>query len=157
MKYRTSENTPLEVYHGVPDGWSKSDVINEHKKLGGVVSIDGPDATEPGSPPWFPCRFEWLQYRETIRRICDGVSAGDKACIELAIRYIELDYLGSYSGFLRARLSRLLRKQELSPNQRLRLMSHICNLFQRKQFLNEAREYNKLLKRIKSQTTEPNK
>lgn len=98
---KSSHTIPLEVYHGVPKGWSKDEIINEHRSLGGKVSISGKDATEPGAPAWLPDRYNWLQYRETLYRVHEGVKANDSACIELAIRYIELNYIGSYSGYIR--------------------------------------------------------
>ena len=57
---------PLEIYHGVPEGWYAHEIIAEHSRLGGVFPISGPVATEPGAPEWFPERFDWLQYRETL-------------------------------------------------------------------------------------------
>ena len=152
MNHRFSQNTPLDRYHGLPEGWSKAELIAEHKKLGGTVSIEAPAATEPGAPTWLPCRYAWLQYKSTLNQICAGVALGDKACIELAIRYIELNYFGSYSGYFRGRFARLLKNQPLSDSQIMRLVLHIRELTKNKQFYLESREYAKLLKRIETQT-----
>jgi len=135
---------PLEVYHGVPKGWYASNILAEHARLGGNYDIGGPEATEPGAPSWLPERKAWLQYRETLYRIADGVSANDSACIELAIRYIELRHIGSYSGFVRSLLSRRLKHVPLSPQQQKRLHRHFRDLVLGGERTEEFRDYVKL-------------
>ncbi len=119
---------PLEVYHGVPKGWYATDILAEHARLGGKYDISGPEATEPGAPSWMPDRKAWLQYRQTLYRVADGVRMNDPACVELAIRYIELRYIGSYSGFVRSLLSRRLKHASLTPQQMERLHRHFREL-----------------------------
>lgn len=148
MNHRDSQSIPLDQYHGIPAGWSKAELIAEHRLLGGTFSIDGETATEPGAPGYLPDRHNWLQYRETLYRICDGVRANDDACIELAIRYIELDYVGSYSGFVKEKLSRALKSIPLSLSQRQRLVNHFEKLMSEKEYFQEFGEYKKLLSKI---------
>lgn len=148
MEHISSRNIPLEIYHGVPKGWSRSELVTLHKALGGIFPIADLEATEPGAPSWMPDRYNWLQYREALRGIAKGIKSGEAACIELAIRYIELNYFGSYSGFLRARFARLLKPHNLSKSQMSRLKNHFENLIKNKQCFEEFKEYNKLLKRI---------
>jgi hypothetical protein len=135
---------PLEVYHGVPKGWYANEVIAEHTRLEGTFDISGPEATEPGAPSWMPERKAWLQYRETLYRIGNGVRANDPACIELAVRYIELRHIGSYSGFMRSLLSRRLKHVRLSAEQQKRLHQHFYNLVLSGERTEEYREYLKL-------------
>lgn len=148
MERISSRNIPLEIYHGVPKGWSRSELVATHKSLGGTFPIAAVEATEPGAPSWMPERYNWLQYRETLRGIAKGIKAGESACVELAIRYIELNYIGSYSGFLRARFARLLKSRSLSETQASRLNKHFEFLIQNKQCLREFKEYNKLRKKL---------
>ena len=148
MERISSRNIPLEIYHGVPKGWSRSELVATHKSLGGSFAIASLEATEPGAPSWMPDRYNWLQYRETLRGIAKGIKAGESACVELAIRYIELNYFGSYSGFLRARFARLLKSQNLSKTQISRLNTHFEFLIQNKQCFEEFKEYNKLRKKL---------
>ncbi len=139
---------PLEVYHGVPNGWYAAAIIAEHARLGGKYSISGPDAAEPGAPTWMPERKAWLQYRETLYRIADGVKANDPACIELAIRYIGLRYIGSYSGFVRTKLSRRLKHVSLTSQQKIRLHLHFRDLVLSGERTIEFRDYFKLWRLI---------
>ena len=115
--------------------------------LGGKFSIDGEDAIEPGAPSFFPDRYNWLQYRETLYRICNGVRENDVACIELAIRYIELNYIGSYSGFIREKLARAIKSAPLTSTQNDRLRIHFQNLIDNNECFVEFSEYKKLLKK----------
>uniref|UniRef100_UPI003752542A hypothetical protein n=1 Tax=Armatimonas sp. TaxID=1872638 RepID=UPI003752542A len=104
----------LETYHGVPTGWSKTELIIAHRTLGGSFDIGSPSWLPDRSPSWLPDRKNWLQYRTTLYKIAEGVRAKDPACIELAVRYIELRYIGSYSGYLRTHLARGLKHASLS-------------------------------------------
>ena len=148
MNLKNSHTIPLEKYHGVPDGWSKDEIIAAHRRLRGVFSIIGEDATEPGAPAFLPDRFNWLQYRETLYRVCDGVRENDNACIELAIRYIELNYIGSYSGFIREKLARALKSTSLSSAHAQRLKKHFEGLIKKQECFEEFGEYKKLLRKI---------
>src|SRR5690554_4263181 len=80
MERISSRNIPLEIYHGVPKGWSRPELVSIHKSLGGTFPIAAVEATEPGAPSWMPDRYNWLQYRETLRGIAKGIKAGDSAC-----------------------------------------------------------------------------
>lgn len=148
MEPISSRNTPLEIYHGVPKGWSKTELLSLHIELGGTYSINCAEAKEPGAPSWMPDRYNWLQYRETLREIAKGIKQSDTACIEIAIRYIELDYFGSYSGFIKARFARLIKSQQLSSTQKSRLTKHFQFLIKNKQCFEEFKEYNKLRKKL---------
>jgi hypothetical protein len=83
-----------------------------------------------------------------LRGIAKGMKQNDPACVELAIRYIELNYFGSYSGFIRARFARLLKSQKLSAVQVLRLNNHFEFLIEKSQCFEEFKEYNKLRKKL---------
>ena len=138
----------LEVYHGVPLGWSEANLVATHRALGGTFLISGSQATEPGAPNWMPDRENWLQYRRTLYRIVDGVRAGDPACVELAVRFIELRYIGSYSGFIRARMASVLKHSKLSPNQKSRLNRVFISIVRSRDYTEEFNSYAKLWRRI---------
>lgn len=138
------KSIPLETYHGVPQGWYAEEIIREYRKLGGTSLLVGPEATEPGAPCWFPERYDWLQYRDLLYRVGDLAQAGDAACIELAIRYIELHYIGSYSGFIRAKLARRLRRAPLTEEHKSRLYSHFRSMVLREDRTQEFSAYLRL-------------
>lgn len=140
----------LETYHGVPTGWSKAELIATHRALGGLFDIAALEATEPGAPCWLPDRKNWLQYRATLYKIAEGVRAKDPACIELAVRYIELRYIGSYSGYIRTHLARGLKHALLSVEQKERLDQVFLSMVKRRDYTCEFREYVKIWHRIAS-------
>jgi hypothetical protein len=142
------KSIPLEIYHGVPQGWRREQVLAEHARLGGTFDLRGPEAWEPGAPGWMPDRYGWLQYRATLRQLGDGVLAGDPACVELVIRYIELRHIGSYSGFIRSLLSRRLKHVVLSESQRDRLHRHFLGMVVEGNRTLEFRDYLRLWRRI---------
>ena len=156
MKHKTSLNTPLSEYHGVPKGWFQSDILKRYIDLGGRSSIEPDVAAEPGAPSYLPDRYNWLQYRATLYEIAGGVKRRDKAFVELAIQYIELDYFGSYSGFIRERFARLLKSADLSLDQADRLMRHFESFANSKHYLKEFREYKKLWHKICQDRQMPN-
>lgn len=143
MQYR-GQKVASRAYHGVPKGWHSDQIVVQHKALLGFYAIG--DFTLSGSwdgPAWLPERYQWALYTETLRRVADGVYAGDDACVELAIRYIELRYIGSYSGFLRERLARALKIASMSDEQKARLNRHfLCLVFRRE--YGEFRMYRRL-------------
>jgi hypothetical protein len=147
---KNSNTIPLEIYHGVPSEWSKKEMIEEHRRLGGCLSIEGADATEAGAPYFLPDRHNWLQYRQTLYRICDGIRKNDLACVELGIRYIELNYIGSYSGFIREKIARALKSIKLSSVYAERLRKHFKKLIEKNECFEEFAEYKKLLNKLDS-------
>lgn len=149
MSKLKSSNVPIEIYHGVPKGWTKQNIISTYAILKGKFPIDQTKSTEPKAPSWLPDRYNWLDYRETLYKVAEGVRKGDRACIELAIRYIELNYFGSYSGFIREKLARALKSQDLSLSQIRRLNNHFQKLINNKQCFQEFKEYHKLRKLFK--------
>ncbi|MBC7857883.1 MAG: hypothetical protein H7Z39_03720, partial [Burkholderiaceae bacterium] len=140
----------LETYHGVPNGWSKAELLAAHRTQRGSFSIETQEATEPGAPAWLPDRRNWLQYRATLYLIAEGARANDAACIELAVRYIELRYIGSYSGFIRARLARGLKNSDLTDRQKERLNRVFLSMVEHRDYTEEFNEYVKLWQRIVS-------
>jgi hypothetical protein len=140
--------TPLASYHSVPPGWRSDEIIEQHAQLDPSHDLIVPDTREPGAPSWLPHRKEWLQYRAALYEVARGVAAGDPACIELAVRFIELRYRGSYSGFTREKLARKLANAQLTANQQCRLHDHFEKLMFAQERTQEFRAYVKLWRRI---------
>jgi hypothetical protein len=83
-----------------------------------------------------------------LHRVGDGILEGDSACVEIAVRYIVLRYIGSYSGFLRQTLARRLKHATLNEDQRRRLCTHFAQLVIDGERTDEFREYVKLWRKI---------
>lgn len=146
MERKNSRNTPL--YHEVPKGWTMEELVARHHGMGGTYPIAPAEPVTNRDADWKPEWTVWGNYRKTLDGIAKGIKAGDPICVELAIMYIQLNYFGSGTGYIRARFARLLKPQNLSKNQILRLKRHFESLIQAKQCFNEFHEYNRLRNRI---------
>ena len=135
-------------YHKVPAGWHKGEIIAAHHQLGGVVPIGGPVLMARGIREPTADENEWFGYKRALYQIADGLLVGDRACIELAIRYIELRWIGSYSGYIRALLARRLKHVDLGKSEQKRLIRHFENIVANGDYTAEFREYEKLWKCI---------
>jgi hypothetical protein len=130
------KDTSWEAYHSIPPGWSLDDVLAQSRALGGRLSY--PANIDPSwhrSPS-----VDWVVYRDTLYRISDGVGDLDPACIELAVRYVLLNFYGSYSGFIRARLARRLKHAPLSDCQKRRLNEHFLSLVVSRSYSKEFKQ-----------------
>lgn len=141
-------SVPRHLYHGIPPGWRAEQIVAEHARLGGSFALAIPAPIEIESPYALPEQKGWLHYRGTVHRLAEGVRAGDAACAELAIRYIELHYIGSHAGYLRARLASALKQASLDAGQRRRLHDHFAVLCLRGEQPHEFKEYFRLWRRI---------
>ncbi|HET6804971.1 MAG TPA: hypothetical protein VFH59_05940 [Frateuria sp.] len=148
MSVYDGRTIPWRVYHGVPAGWRAEDIVQEHARLGGCFPLRVPAPIEVPSLHAVPEQDGWLHYRLTVHRLAEGVRASDPACIELAVRYIQLHYIGSYAGYLRARLARALKHAPLQESQRRVLHQHFAALSLRGEHTHEFPEYLKLWRRI---------
>lgn len=150
MSSYQGQSIPPRIYYGVPGGWHADEIVLEHARLGGDFALATPAPVEIRSPHRLPEQEGWLHYRQTVHRLADGVRGGDAACVELAIRYIELRHIGSYAGYLRERLARALKHAPLDEAQRRRLHGHFATLCLRGEHTHEFGEYVRLWRRIAS-------
>lgn len=135
--YRNCRSPEMRAaYAAVPPGWLPEQIRMTHAQLGGQY-----DLNLPSSWSQWP---EWHQYRETLYRIADGISAGDAGCAELATRYLILNYSGSYAGYLRALFARRLKHAALSTMQKSRLHRHFSELLLQNARQRELKESAKL-------------
>jgi hypothetical protein len=127
----------FEEYHSVPQGWQPPAVIETHRALGGTFDV----ASSPRAAIDSRGRSD---YRALWYNIADGIRAGDAACAEIAIRFIEEHLIVSYSGFARARLARALKGAKLSAPQKKRLSAHFLLLLEKGDKCEEFSEYLRL-------------
>lgn len=123
----------FDNYHAVPERWSHGAAIAEHRRLGGTFDIAGtPRRTV------FP---NGIAVHRLWYNLGDGARAGDAACVELAVRFIEERFIVSYSGYARTRLARALKRVVLSPEQERRLSTHFLALLKRGERCHEFDAY----------------
>jgi hypothetical protein len=93
--------------------------------------------TNPGGMTWI---------YNIMEGVADGVQRGDQACIELAIGYIEDNIMASYTGYIRERMARSLRRAPLSKSQQTRLANVFLSQLISGNLHKEYREYIRLFR-----------
>lgn len=134
-------NLSFEEYHTVPPAWTPSAVVDRHRKLDGTFDISV-------TPRVAIDQHGRSDYRAIWYNIADGIRAGDLACVELAVSFIEDRFIVSYSGYARVRLARALAHASLSALQKERLSSHFLKLLEASEKCDEFSEYVKLWPRV---------
>ena len=142
-RHRGVDITPQD-YHSVPTGWHADEIFSSHKLMRGAYPISDFKIGRWGAPSWTTERYEWLRYKETLNRVAAGIRAGDEACNEIGVRYLELRFIGSYSGFIRAKLARALRSSRLTGGKQDRLNEHFLKVVIERDYTEEFREHRKL-------------
>lgn len=146
---------PADRYHAVPAGWTALEIQRMQDALRGRFPLDVPGADDPDGPAWTKDRKGWPMYLATLSLVIAGLRAGDPGCIEIALRYIELRYIGSASGYVRASMAKGLRQQAaaLDARQRRRLQEHFLLLLERGEHTHEFRHYLTLWRVIATEKT----
>jgi hypothetical protein len=80
--------------------------------------------------------------------VADGIKAGDPACVDLGVEFIESAQKQPFGRILRARVARSLRQTSLTSEHVTRLRVRILAMLVASQVPREYREYAKLLRRI---------
>ncbi|HEX6591850.1 MAG TPA: hypothetical protein VF050_07615 [Moraxellaceae bacterium] len=146
---------PVAQYQAVPSGWTAPEIQGMQDMLRGGFALNVAGADDPYGPAWMKDRKGWPMYRATLDRVVAGLKAGDAGCREIALRYIELRYIGSCSGYLRGRMAKVLRRDAaaLDARQRRRLEDHFLLLLERGEHTHEFQQYLRLWRAIASDKT----
>ena len=91
MKVAKTEKVSRIAYAAAPSGWLAHQRRAVHVQRGGTSDLSLPQT--------YALWTEWHQYRETMYRIADGITADDNTCTEITVGYLILNYFGSYSGY----------------------------------------------------------
>ncbi len=80
--------------------------------------------------------------------VVDGIKAGDPACVDLGVEFIENAQKQPFGRILHAKVARSLRQTELTAEHVIRLRVRILAMLVAGQVPHEYRDYAKLLRRI---------
>lgn len=140
MDFGPGKNISSEDYHATPERWRPQYVLERYKIMHGKYPI---------APDNIPA--EWSdghRYVQILRNIGDGAKANDAACVQMAVEYILEHFIGSGSGYIRARLARRLKHAPLTDWQSRRLGDHFMKILVEGQKSHEFEEYVKLWRRF---------
>jgi len=133
----------MRDYNG-PGAWSASDVAARYRQLARSYGLREPRAIEAcvhrqGDDVWvYP----------VMDAVLDGIKAGDPACVELGVQFVESDHRQPFGRILHANAARYLRRAHLTPEQQARLRRRILAMLEAAQVPHEYHEYARLLRRI---------
>lgn len=83
-----------------------------------------------------------------MNEVIAGIEAGDPACIQIGIEFIEEDQGFPFGKILKSNTARALRRAPLLPEQQRRIARRVFDMLQRGYVPHEYREYAKLARRI---------
>ena len=80
--------------------------------------------------------------------VADGIKAGDPACVDLGVEFVESAQKQPFGRILHAKVARALRQSSLTEEHVARLRVRILAMLLAGQVPHEYHEYTKLLRRI---------
>ena len=83
-----------------------------------------------------------------MHAVIDGIEAGDAACIQIGIEFIETDQRFPFGRILKSQTARALRRAAISPEQQTRIRKRVIGMLTAGNTPREYREYAKLLRKI---------
>jgi hypothetical protein len=83
-----------------------------------------------------------------MQRVIEGIEAGDMACIQLGVEFIQEDAKFPFGKVLKSNTARALRRASLTPEQAVRIRRRVLGMLLAGHVPHEFREYAKLLRKI---------
>lgn len=83
-----------------------------------------------------------------MEKVIEGIEAGDPACTEIGVEFIEEDATFTFGRILKSNTARALRRGQLSPNLVERIRKRVIRMLLDGHVPREYREYAKLLRKV---------
>lgn len=80
--------------------------------------------------------------------VIEGIEAGDAACAEIGVEFIEENSSFPFGRILKANTARALRRAELTPDQKERVRRRVAEMLRTGYLPREFRQYAKLARKI---------
>ena len=132
----------IRDYNG-KDNWSVESVQRRYREYCATLHIEccslDPFRAQQGEVHWiYPIMSEVIR----------GIEAGDVACIQLGVDFVEEDALFPFGPKLKSNTARALRRSPLNETQKSRLRARSSTMLASGKIPHEMREYAKLLRTI---------
>lgn len=129
-------------YNGV-GRWSRDEMLRRYAAYAEEMKVQPRDIS-----PYESCEKERKWIYPVMRRVIEGIAAGDPACIRLGIEFIEEDAKFTFGKILKAATARALRRASLSEDQKERIRRRVFGMLCDGIIPHEYREYAKLVRKI---------
>jgi hypothetical protein len=130
-------------YNGV-GFWSADEVLRRYSEYAKKYHIHTPRDLRPvthseGDKSWiYP----------VMDRVIEGIEAGDLACAEIGIEFIEEDQTFTFGRILKSNTARALRRASLTEEQKERIRKRVVGMLIAGHVPREYRQYAKLARKI---------
>jgi hypothetical protein len=134
---------PLHDYNGTGE-WSAERIAARYRQYAKRLRVSSETSLEPATHSEGDTRWVY----PVMHRVIDGIEAGDPACVEIGIEFIEQDAHFPFGKILKSNAARALRRARLDEKQRIRIRRRILHMLVDGQVPHEYKEYAKLLRKI---------
>jgi hypothetical protein len=133
----------IRDYNG-KGNWSVESVQRRYREYCAALHIECSTSLDPFR--YQEGDIQWIY--PIMQEVIQGIEAGDLACIQLGVDFVEEDALFPFGPKLKSNTARALRRSHLNELQKSRLRARISTMLALGRIPHEMREYAKLLRTI---------
>ena len=131
-------------YNGT-GGWSRDGIIARYAEYARRFHISPPRDLTPSE--FQPAETTWVY--PVMVRVIEGILAGDVACAEIGIEFMEQDASFPFGRILKSNTARALRRSDiLLPEQQERIRRRVASMLSSEYLPREFRQYAKLARKL---------
>jgi hypothetical protein len=130
-------------YNDADGKWSRAGILLRYAKSVAKFGIVARDLSPREHSERGRC---WVY--PVMEKVIEGIEAGDIACVEIGIDFIEEDRKFPFGKIIKAKTACVLRRAELSSKQRRRILARVFGMLRDGKIPHEFREYAKLARKI---------
>jgi hypothetical protein len=142
MSLADAESIVVRDYNGTAE-WSWQSIQERYKTLCEKLNIP-PRILEP----YQHSEGNVLWIYPVMNQVIEGIVAGEAACTQLGVEFIEQDRSFPFGYLLKYNTARALRRTPLTEEQKRRIRKRVCSMFLTGYWPRELREYVRLLKSV---------
>jgi hypothetical protein len=124
--------------------WTLEAIRNRYVEHAQRLQVRVPTDLEPSQHEDGACRWVY----PVMEQVIVGIEAGDPACIELGVEFIQEDQKFPFGKILKAKTARALRRASLDAGQIVRIRNRVIDMLIAGHVPHEFREYAKLLRKV---------
>jgi len=124
--------------------WSVDQILKRYTEYASVFGITQPRELTPLSYSRGDC--QWIY--PVMDRVIEGIEAGDLACAELGIEFIETNDSFAFGKVIKSSVARALRRTTITEEQKERIRRRVIEMLEAGYLPREFRQYAKLARKL---------